>query len=272
MNINFSKLTAAGNDFILIDNRENIIENKNYQMLAKKLCDRKYSIGADGLILLEKSVFKDFKMRYFNSDGSYASMCGNGGRSIAKFAYDLGVVDLKMVFETDAGIVSAEILVENKDRVRLDLYNPKDLNEDIKIRVERKEFNVDFINTGVPHVVVFIDDIENFDVVKYGKLLRHHKAFAPVGSNVNFVKIIKDNTLIVRTYERGVEDETLACGTGITACGIISVLRGFVKSPVNIIARGGDRLSVSLKNSNGNVSDVILEGPALISFKGTVEI
>ncbi|MDR1401056.1 MAG: diaminopimelate epimerase [Endomicrobium sp.] len=273
MNINFSKLTAAGNDFVLIDNRENVVENEDYQTLAKKLCDRKYSIGADGLILLEKSASKDFKMKYFNSDGSHASMCGNGGRSIAKFAYDLDIVDLKMVFETDAGVISAEILMSDEDRVKLDLYDPKDLVKDIKIVIDEREFNVDFVNSGVPHAVIFIDDdIRDIDVVKYGRIVRYHKTFAPDGVNVNFVKIIDNNTLIVRTYERGVEDETLACGTGITASGIISVLRSFVKSPVNIIAKGGDRLSVSLRNFNGKVDNVVLEGPAYISFRGRVEI
>ncbi|BAG14125.1 diaminopimelate epimerase [Candidatus Endomicrobiellum trichonymphae] len=270
MNINFSKLTAAGNDFILIDNRENIIAQEDCQALAKKLCDRKYSIGADGLILLEKSACKDFKMKYFNSDGSYASMCGNGGRSIAKFAYDLCVANLKMVFETDAGVINAEILPE--DRVRLDLYNPRDLKKDIKVEVNGKEFDVNFINTGVPHVVIFVDDIENIDVFGYGRAIRRHKTFAPAGTNVNFVKVIKDNTLLVRTYERGVEDETLACGTGITASGIISVLKGFAASPVKVIARGGDKLSVSLRNPNDKISNVVLEGPALITFKGTVKI
>jgi diaminopimelate epimerase len=271
MNINFSKLTAAGNDFVLIDNRESIISQEGYQALAKKLCDRKYSIGADGLILLEKSACKDFKMKYFNSDGSYAPMCANGGRSIAKFAYDLGVVNLKMVFETDAGVINAEILPE--DRVRLDfLCDPRDLKKNIEVEVNGKGFDVDFINTGVPHAVVFVDDIEKIDVLGYGRAVRRHKTFAPAGTNVNFVKVIEDNTLLVRTYERGVEDETLACGTGITASGIISVLKGFTDSPVKVIARGGDKLSVSLKNSNGKISNVELEGPALITFKGTVKI
>jgi diaminopimelate epimerase len=271
MNINFSKLTAAGNDFVLIDNRESIIAQGDYQALAKKLCDRKYSVGADGLILLEKSVCKDFKMKYFNSDGSYASMCGNGGRSIAKFAYDLGIANLKMVFETDAGVINAEILPE--DRVRLDfLCDPRDLKKNIEVEVNGKELDVDFINTGVPHAVVFVDDIEKIDVFGYGRAIRRHKAFAPAGTNVNFVKVIKDNTLLVRTYERGVEDETLACGTGITASGIISVLKGFTDSPVKVIARGGDKLSVSLKNSNDKISNVVLEGPAIITFKGTVKI
>jgi len=271
MNINFSKLTAAGNDFILVDNRRKIIADKECEALAKKLCDRKYSIGADGLILLEKSVFKDFKMKYFNSDGSHACMCGNGGRSVAKFAHDLGIVDLKMVFETDAGIVNAEILPTDRDRVKLDLYDPKGLNRDISIEASGKKFNVDFINTGVPHVVAFVDDIGSIDVVKYGKIIRYHETFSPTGTNVNFVKVAKDGTLFVRTYERGVEDETLACGTGITASGIISVLKGFVKSPVTVIAKGGDKLSVSLRNSSNKISDVVLEGPAVIAFKGTVD-
>ncbi|MDR3275515.1 MAG: diaminopimelate epimerase [Endomicrobium sp.] len=268
--MNFSKLTAAGNDFVLIDNRDNIITETDYSSLAKKLCDRKYSIGADGLILVEKSICKDFKMKYFNSDGSYAAMCGNGGRSIAQFAYSLGIVNSRMIFETDAGVVNAEIL--SYDRVKLDLYNPKDLKLNIKIEADDKKFNGDFINTGVPHVIIFIDDIEDIDVIKYGKIIRHHKIFAPEGTNVNFVKVIQNNTLLVRTYERGVEDETLACGTGITASSIISVIKDFTKSPVNIIARGGDLLSASLRKAGSEINSVVLEGPALIAFKGTVEI
>jgi diaminopimelate epimerase len=175
-----------------------------------------------------------------------------------------------MIFETDAGVISAEILSYNK--VKLDLYNPKDLKRNIKIEVDDKKFNCDFINTGVPHVIIFIDDIENIDVIKYGKIIRHHKIFAPEGTNVNFVKVIQNNTILVRTYERGVEDETLACGTGITASGIISVIKDFTKSPVNVIARGGDLLSVSLRKAGSEINSVVLEGPAFIAFKGTVEI
>jgi diaminopimelate epimerase len=197
-------------------------------------------------------------------------MCGNGGRSIAKFAYDLGVANLKMVFETDAGVINAEIFPE--DRVRLDLYDPRDLKKNIEVEANGKEFDVDFINTGVSHAVIFVDDIEKIDVFGYGRAIRRHKTFGPAGTNVNFVKVIKDNTLLVRTYERGVEGETLACGTGITASGIISVLKGFAESPVNVISRGGDKLLVSLKNSNNKISNVVLEGPALVTFKGTVRI
>ncbi|MDR2676791.1 MAG: diaminopimelate epimerase [Endomicrobium sp.] len=271
MNINFSKLTAAGNDFILIDNRNNEILENEYEFLAKKLCNRKYSIGADGLILVERSSYKDFKMKYLNSDGSHASMCGNGGRSVARFAYDLGVVDSKMVFETDAGFVNAEILPQNN--VRLGLYDPKDIKLNMRVDVEAKEFNIDFINTGVEHVVIFVDDIENIDVLKYGKIIRYHKIFAPKGTNVNFVKVVSNNTLFVRTYERGVEDETLACGTGITASGIISVIKNFVKSPVSVVARGGDMLSVSSNIMGGcKVTNVVLEGPAVVVFKGMIDI
>ncbi|MDR1662860.1 MAG: diaminopimelate epimerase [Endomicrobium sp.] len=270
MEIKFSKLTAAGNDFILIDNRESIIYEKDCQNLARKLCDRRYSIGGDGLILLEKSYCKDFKMKFFNSDGSHASMCGNGGRSIAKFAYDLGIVDSQMVFETDAGVVNAKIL--SGDRVKLDLYEPKDLKRNIKVKLSDREFDVDFINTGVPHVVIFIDDIKKIDIFRYGREIRYHKVFAPSGANVNFVQVEKDNTIFVRTYERGVENETLACGTGITASGIISVLKGFVKSPVDVIAIGGDKLSVSMIVDNDKISSVVLEGPSVISFKGIVKV
>jgi diaminopimelate epimerase len=272
MDINFSKLTAAGNDFILIDNRESIVPKEDYSILARKFCDRRYSIGADGLILLEKSTYKKFKMKYFNSDGSHASMCGNGGRSVAKFAYDLGIVNSKMSFETDAGVIYAEVLPNN--RIKLDLYNPKDLRRNIKIKTDEKEFDVDFINTGVPHVVAFVDSVEKIDVLKYGRKIRYSNIFAPFGTNVNFVEVAgeDDNTLIVRTYERGVENETLACGTGVIASGIISVLKGFARSPVTIIARGGDKLSVSFKNLNNEINNVVLEGPALIAFKGVVKI
>jgi diaminopimelate epimerase len=270
MKIEFLKLTAAGNDFILIDNRENIVPSNQYQNLSKKLCDRKYSIGADGLIFLEKSDYLDFKMRYFNSDGSHAAMCGNGGRSIAKFAYCIGAAKEKMVFETDAGVINAEIIA--KERVKLDLYNPTDLRRNLKIDADDIIFDADFINTGVPHTVIFVEDIEKIDVFKYGRIIRFHQMFAPAGSNVNFVKVEGNNTILTRVYERGVEGETLACGTGITASAIISGLKGFVKSPVRIIARGGDELNVSYKYDGQNITNVVLEGPALITFEGKADI
>jgi diaminopimelate epimerase len=272
MKINFFKITAAGNDFILIDNRYRLILPQLYTVVAQKLCNRKYAIGADGLILLEISNIADFKMKYFNADGSHASMCGNGGRAIAKFAYDLNIVNSKkIIFETDAGIVNAEII--HNDKVKLYIYDPSDIKSNIKILVENKNFNIDFINTGVPHAVIFVNNIKEIDVSKYGKLIRYHEQFKENGgTNVNFVEIKNNNTIFVRTYERGVEDETLACGTGITASSIISILKGFTQSPINIISKGGDNLIVSCNLSKGNPTNVTLEGPVSIAFKGIIII
>lgn len=268
--INFYKLTAAGNDFVLIDNRDNIVTEDKHSALALKLCDRRYCIGGDGLILLEKSNKADFRMRYYNSDGSHASMCGNGGRSIARFAYELGIVKENMKFETDAGLITAEI--KSNTVVNLALYDPKDLKLDINLEIEDKNFEISCLNTGVPHAVIFVNDIETIDVFKYGRLIRNHNYFAPAGTNVNFVQLAKDNTIFVRTYERGVEDETLACGTGVTASSIISALKGKVSVPVKIITRGKDNLSVSCTFENSKISNVFLEGPAIVTFTGSVKV
>ncbi len=269
--MNFFKLTAAGNDFVLIDNRENIVPEDKHSYLAEKLCDRRYSVGGDGLILLENSNKADFRMRYYNSDGSHASMCGNGGRSIAMFAYKLGIVGKTMKFETDAGLVSAEI--KSSTVVKLALYNPKDLVLNEEIEVEDKKFMVHSINTGVPHAVIYVDNIESIDVEKYGNKIRFHKHFAPAGTNVNFVRVDKErNVIFVRTYERGVEGETFACGTGVTASSIISVLLNKAKSPVHVVTKGKDNLYVSCNTDGEKVSDVFLEGPAIVAFTGTVVI
>jgi diaminopimelate epimerase len=257
----------------MIDNRKKALA-RNLPELARKLCNRKFSIGADGLILLEDSKPSDFRMRYYNSDGSVAAMCGNGGRSIARFANLLGAASKKMAFETDAGLVKAEILGKN---VRLSLYEPKDVRLDFPLKVEKREFDVSFINTGVPHTVVFLNSIEKADVLSLGRMIRYHREFSPAGTNVDFVQKKDEHTIMVRTYERGVEDETLACGTGVTASAIVAGLKGLVKPPVNCITKGGDTLSVSYTiNDAGDflspVSNVYLEGPADVSFVGEVEI
>ncbi|MFH1368362.1 MAG: diaminopimelate epimerase [Elusimicrobiota bacterium] len=271
--LKFIKISAAGNDFIMIDNRRKAAP-KDISRLAKKLCHRQFSVGADGVILLEKSKKADFRMRYFNSDGSPASMCGNGGRSVARFANILGVASKKVVFETDAGLVRAELLGRN---IKLGLYEPKDAMLDFTLRVEQKEFDVSFINTGVPHTVIFVNDIEKADVANLGRMVRRHRQFLPAGTNVNFVEKKDNHTLLVRTYERGVENETLACGTGVTASAIIAGLRGMVSPPVNCVTRGGYTLKVLYTiNEKGDfispVSNVFLEGPAEVAFKGEVEV
>ena len=271
--ISFHKISAAGNDFVMIDNRKKAL-SRNIPALARKLCNRKFSVGADGLILLEDSKHGDFKMRYYNSDGSSAAMCGNGGRSIARFAHLLGAASKKMAFDTEAGLVRAEILGKN---VRLSLYEPKDVRLDFSLKVEKREFDASFINTGVPHTVIFLNSIDKADVQSLGRMIRYHREFAPEGTNVDFVQKKDEHTIMVRTYERGVEDETLACGTGVTASAIVSALKGIVKPPVGCITKGGDTLSVSFTiNDAGDflspVSNVYLEGPAEVSFVGEVEV
>jgi len=271
--VSFYKISAAGNDFILVDNRKKVLP-RNISSIAKKWCHRKFSIGADGLILLEESKKVHFKMRFYNADGSIAAMCGNGGRSLARFAHLLGIAPKKMVFETDAGLIQAEILSKN---VRLRLSEPKNARLDFPLRVERKEFDASFIDTGVPHTIIFVNDIEKADVVSLGQMVRFHREFAPAGTNVDFVQKKDGHTIYVRTYERGVEDETLACGTGVTASAIVSGLKGLVTPPVSCITRGGDILKVSYNiNEAGDflspVSSVYLEGPAEVSFSGEAAV
>ena len=271
--IHFYKISAAGNDFVLVDNRRKLLP-RNVSPLAQKWCHRKFSVGADGLIVLEESKKAHFKMRFYNADGSLAAMCGNGGRSLARFAHLLGAAPKNMTFETDAGLVQADILGKT---VRLRLYEPKGAKLDFPLRVEKKEFDASFIDTGVPHTVIFVNDIEKADVATIGQMVRYHRQFAPAGTNVNFVQKKDAHTISVRTYERGVEEETLACGTGVTASAIISGLKGLVTPPVHCITRGGDTLKVSYTiNEAGDfvspVSNVYLEGPAEVSFKGEIEI
>ena len=272
-NISFYKISAAGNDFILIDNREGVLP-KDVSSMAARLCNRKFAIGADGLIILEKSKMADFKMRFFNSDGSAAEMCGNGARSLARFAHKIGAAQKQMSFETDAGIVSAEIL---KNNVRVGLSQPKDIRLDFVLKVDKMEFNASFINTGVPHTVIYVNDIEKADVENIGRDVRNHKEFMPSGTNVNFVQVKDSHTLLVRTYERGVEAETLACGTGATASAVVSGIKKLVVPPVDCITRGGYTLSVTYKlNDSGDlispVDNVFLEGPADIAFSGEIEL
>lgn len=272
--IEFYKMTAGGNDFVMIDNRLDKIDGNNFSSVVREICDRKFGVGADGVILLENSKKADFKMRYFNADGGEVSMCGNGSRCVSYFAKILEVVKKnKGSFETLAGIIHFELKPKS---VKILLSEPKDLKLDFPLKVEKKEFNVSFINTGVPHVVVFVSDIEKVDVEKIGRMIRHHREFAPEGTNANFVYIKDRSNLIVRTYERGVEGETLACGTGVTASAIISGLKGLVDSPVKCLTRGGDVLMVSFAKNPDDllspVSAVYLEGPVKSVFTGQIEI
>ena len=258
MTITFNKYQGAGNDFIIIDNRKAVL-NPDDSKLINRLCDRRFGIGADGLILISGFSGADFEMKYFNSDGKIGSMCGNGGRCAAHFALKHGIACEKQIFRAFDGLHKAEV---DGSTVALQMA---DINE-----YEIIEDNY-FINTGSPHYVLFTNDIDKIDVNTEGRKLRWSPLFAPGGTNVNFVEI-KNNDLYIRTFERGVEEETLACGTGVTASAIASVLKGhFDTGSVRVKARGGD-LKVDLKIKNQKITDVWLTGPATFVFEGKIEV
>ncbi len=266
--VEFSKWVAAGNDFIVIDNRKAVI-GKDAKKVARLLSDRKQSIGADGLLLLEKSKTSDVRMRIFNSDGSEAEMCGNGVRCLAKFASDRHITKPKLSIETAAGVISAEI---RGDQVRAKMVDPKGLRLNLAIQAEGSTHAVHFIDTGVPHAVEIVRDLESMDTRLLGRAIRFHAAFAPHGANVDFISIVSERAICVRTYERGVEDETLACGTGATASALVAASLGKVTSPVSIQTRGGEALKIRFSKKGDVFSNVTLEGKIKTSFEGRVRL
>ena len=257
MIITFNKYQGAGNDFIIIDNRKGLINPEDSQLI-NRLCNRRFGIGADGLILVASHEQSDYEMKYFNSDGKLGSMCGNGGRCTAHFARKSCISGEKQRFMAFDGIHEAFV---RHDSVRLQMGNVsgyKLINDNY------------FINTGSPHYIVFTDDADKINVVEDGKKERWSEKFAPGGTNVNFVQVM-DNGLYIRTFERGVEDETLACGTGVTASAIASVLKGHFDTPfVNVRTRGG-YLKVEFTVTGEEITNVWLTGPATFVFEGTIK-
>ena len=261
-------MNGAGNDFILFDNRTGAIELDRNQIAH--LCDRNRGIGADGILLLEKPTnHADFRMRYFNADGGEAEMCGNGARCFARFANKVGGQKAKISFETPAGVISAEL---KDDSVTLQMTEPTDLRLNIDLPVAGKNKTVHFVNSGVPHVVIPVAGIEDADVRGEGAAIRYHKMFSPNGANVNFIEKRGPNKIAIRTYERGVENETLACGTGIVASALIFAASEDRRGPVTVLARGGDELQVSFEKIGDQFRNVTLTGPAEFVFEGTIEI
>ena len=261
----FVKMSGTGNDFILIDHRRPAIHPEAMAEFAALVCRRKFSVGADGLILIEDSEQADFRWRFFNGDGSVAEMCGNGARCAARFAYMQGIAPARMRFETIAGIIEAAV---SDLEVAVRMTTPKDLQLQQTIEVEGEQIDLHFVDTGVPHAVCFVENVDQIDVCDLGSKVRHHEAFMPAGTNVNFVGRT-ENGFKVRTYERGVEDETLACGTGATAAALIAALTDKAKSPVNIITSGGDTLTISFDLTDVPGADnVFLKGPAHLIYKG----
>jgi diaminopimelate epimerase len=267
--LKFYKMSGAGNDFVVLDNRQGQVRG-DLSAFSAAVADRKRGVGADGVLLVEPSDRKNFRMRYFNADGSEADMCGNGGRCIARFANLMGAAPTAMEFENLAGDFKATVLADGQ--VDLQMTQPHSMRLDMKLAIEGAELTGHFLNTGVPHVVVPVDDIEAVDVVGWGRQLRHHSAFGPKGTNANFVQVTGPSSVKVRTYERGVEDETLACGTGSVAAAILMARLGRVKSPVAVTTRGGDVLSIAFRLDGDSASEVFLKGGAEVTFQGDLDM
>ncbi|MDZ4405605.1 diaminopimelate epimerase [Prosthecobacter sp.] len=270
MTLSFTKMNGAGNDFVMLDNRDLSLALTKDQI--KRLCDRHRGIGADGLLAVEPATNGgDFKMRYYNADGGEAEMCGNGARCFGRFVNHLhGDKLVKIQFETLAGMISAEF---EGDQVRINMSAPHNLKLAQNLPVVDTNLTVHSINTGVPHAIVFVEDLESVPVHEWGAGLRYHEAFKPKGTNANFAKVVSPGSISIRTYERGVEGETLACGTGMVACALIHHELTGAASPVSVLVKGGDTLKVGFEEpSKSEYTNVTLFGPADFVFQGTVQL
>ena len=284
--LKFTKMNGAGNDFVLLDNRDSSLRLATTSIA--KICDRHRGVGADGLLVVEPAQNgADFRMRYYNSDGGEAEMCGNGARCFARFANRVSGKNGDVSFETMAGVIRARMLGEN---VRIQMSEPHSLALNQSLSAGTAKITVHSLNTGVPHAVVFVgdsarpssqisthpllhslrDDLDAVDVRTLGNALRFHPHFAPKGTNVNFVMQTGPNSIAIRTYERGVEAETLACGTGMVACALIFGELAGVQSPVQVKVRGGDTLEIAWEKVGGSWGNVTLTGPADFTFDGEI--
>jgi diaminopimelate epimerase len=271
--LKFTKMVASGNDFVVIESHQVSLPAKqarkspSRQSLAKNICDRKYGIGADGLLLLEKSNEADIRMRIFNADGSEAEMCGNGARCVA---YWLSVrrsraQGVGQTIETKAGIIHSQV---QKEEVKIKLTDPMGLKLEFPLRINNRWLQVNFINTGVPHAVIFVQGLKKINVFEIGRGIRYHKSFAPWGTNVNFIEVLSQDTINIRTYERGVEDETLACGTGSVASALIFALKTRAPSKINVLTQSGEILRVYFDKRGSQFSQVWLGGRARFVAEG----
>ncbi len=265
----FYKYHGAGNDFILIDNREERIKQEYKPDLAQKLCNRHFGVGGDGMILVEPSLKADARMRIFNPDGTEAEMCGNGIRCFGRYLFESGTRKQRMAVETLAGVKQLSLVIENGivKSITIEMGPPLDVSLNKNLRVNDHVFEYSFVDTGVPHVVIFVDDVEtvNLEVIAPG--IRFNPVF-PKGTNVNFVEPIKKRSFKIRTYERGVEKETLACGTGISAAGVAAVFQGRAEEDeeLEFMARGGN-VHVMVERKGGSVR-VFMKGTAEFVFEG----
>jgi len=263
--IPFHKMHGGGNDFVLVDHRARFIPEGDQPALARRVCHRQLGVGADGLILIENSPAAHFRWRFYNADGSEPEMCGNGGRCAARFAVLNGLAPESLTFETLAGLIPAEV----KGRlVRLGMTGVGDLRLKQEIPVNGDTLIGHFVRVGVPHVVIPVADLEAVPVSRWGRSVRFHPLFQPAGTNVDFVTFTGPRELAMRTYERGVEDETLACGTGAVAAALIAARLGQVSSPTTVHTRGGEALTVYFQPQGEDFAGVFLEGEALVVYQG----
>lgn len=263
-------MNGAGNDFVVVDNRRLELSLSGEQVA--RICDRHRGVGADGLLAVEPSqAGADFRMRYYNADGGEAEMCGNGARCFARFAASLlPGLPPAVSFDTPSGLIRATF---SGDLVTINMSAPRDHRPPSELDLAGSFYNVHFLNTGVPHAVVFVDDVDAVDVARTGAALRWHPEFAPRGTNANFARILSPGNLVLRTFERGVEAETLACGTGVCAAALLHHLATGAPSPVAVRVRGGDTLQVGFWcDASGLFRNVTLTGPADFVFDGMIEL
>jgi diaminopimelate epimerase len=266
-------MSGAGNDFVIIDNRSAAIKDKT--ALAKLVCDRHWGVGADGLLLLEASERASYRMMYYNADGSYGGMCGNAGRCIAMFAYMHQIAKSDHTLEALDYIYTVSI---NSDNVSIRMKNPLSINLNRHLFIGKKKIIYHSIDTGAPHVVIQINefskdkDLDRLDVQRWGRELRWNKKFSPAGTNVNFIKLINDNSIYLRTYERGVETETLACGTGSFAAAIIAYKKWKLNTPLTVFPSSKIPLNINFNEIDKTIQNVVLTGPAIITCTGSVDV
>ena len=269
MRLSFTKMNGAGNDFVVIDNRDLSIHLDSGQIA--RICNRHRGVGADGLLVVEPPRGDaDFRFRYYNADGGEAEMCGNGARCFGRYTALLTPDEQETLsFETIAGDLSSRMI---GDDVEVTMSDPFDLQLDSGVSVEGLDGPVHSLNTGVPHALSFVHDLANFDVRKVGSAIRYHSYF-PNGTNANFVEELKPGHIAIRTYERGVEDETLACGTGMVACSIVYHLLKGITAPIKVNVLGGDTLGISFEgNQDTGFHKVTLTGPADFVFEGEISL
>lgn len=263
----FAKMAGGGNDFVVVDNRYSRVDDP--AALTRRICTQHLSVGADGLILIETSSRATFRMRYYNQDGGLADFCANGTRCAARFAFVNVIAPKRMTIETDAGVIGAE--VHDGGAVTLSLPPPRAYVAEQPLRVGERTIRGSSILVGVPHYVIYVrDELWSHDIVPLGRAIRNHPGLAPAGANVNFVTVRDEHAIEVRTYERGVEAETLSCGSGVVASVSTAALWKKVTSPVAVLTRSGITLEVSFALDGGELSDVRLKGDARLIYRATM--